>query len=147
MTTEITLLSQSHLPSIYFCLFILHFCSSAFPPPPFANLLFSHSILSSSCSPCSLASLQYSSRSSLSQCLLLVFACSFLLYAFPRSFSLSISSAASVDHLSECQMATSATVGIKNSFLVGTTEREARGVKWGERGVLREAASAARGGG
>lgn len=44
-------------------------------------------------------------------------------------FPLSISSAASVDHLSKCQMATSATVGIKNSFLVGTTET----VRWGER--------------
>lgn len=34
-----------------------------------------------------------------------------------------------VDRLSKCQMATSAAVGIINSFLVGTTERETQGVR------------------
>lgn len=64
----------------------------------------------------------------LSTCFLYLPALSFSAL-FCSHFPLSISSAASVDHLSKCQMAILPTVGIINSFLVSNTETETRGAK------------------
>ncbi len=151
MTTEITLLPQSHLPSVYFfsCLFILHFCSPQHSSSLRQPFIFSlHFILFLCCYLASLpiflsvsplsVSLTVSSSTLftiLHLCLtiishsFLVFVCCFIRHAFLLSFSLSISLATSVDHSSKCHLATSATVGFINSFLVGTTGRKTQGEK------------------
>jgi len=154
MTTEITLLSQSHLPSIYFFSLVSSFSTST--PHEFlllsTSLLFSRSILSSSCAAAVLLLCQYSSQFvlslsfSVSLCpppafsqfctsallsfplFLIFFSLSFSM-PFDSHFPLSISSAASVDHLSKCQMATSATVDVLSAWYHRQRDRGRERVK------------------
>lgn len=132
--------SQSHLLSIYFsacCLFIFfNICS--FPPSLVTDFCFLTPFYPL---PVLLSASPSFYFRSLSLCLSTSFlylpALSFSAL-FCSHFPLSISSAASVDRLSKCQIATSPTVGIINSFLVSNTETETRGAKeWGEVSVRR----------
>lgn len=157
MTTEITLLSQSHLPSIYFFssvssvssfststaqlflllssatfyfpaayypLPVLLVCISANIPLSFSSLFLPHYLWLSP-PPSS----QFCTSASLSFTPSFLFLSALLFFMpFYSHFPFSISSPASVDCLSKCQMATTATICIINSFMISTTE----GVRWGE---------------
>lgn len=148
MTSEITLLSHSHLPSIYFCCFsssctsspslpALYFHTPLYPLPVLSSLVSLANIpllylsicgcllpphFSPFCSPTSLSSISF------------LFLCALNL-SIPLSshFLLSVSFASCVDHLSKCQMDTSATVAIINSFAVGTIN--GRAVWWWRPGL------------
>lgn len=152
MTTEITLRSQSHLPSIYFSSSVSSFSTSA--PQHFLLLLLSSPtfyflapfytlpvLLSCFSANIPLFSLSVSFLSVSSSTLFTILHLSFgiftpsFLYLSVASFSmpfhshfpLSVSMAVSVDRLSKCQMATSATVGIIDSFPVCATQRDTGG--------------------
>lgn len=132
MTTEITPLSHSHLLSLYFSTcWSLHFLLYLFISSlSLRQCVFSLHFILFLCYVLLLSLSTFPPALCLSTSFLVLPALSFSV-PFPSHF-LSISSAASIDRLSKCQMPTSATVGIINSFLVSNTDTETRGAK--ERG-------------